>query len=82
MGSPEKSWVGREDSRDETAVPSTADGSSRRWSFLSRKTSTVSKGNRHGGDLSTIRSEYGPRTELRSVFENEEIGDFIPGLAK
>ncbi len=80
MGSPEKSWVSQ-DSHDETAVPSTADTSSKRWSFLSRKASTKSKIEGHGY-LSTIRSEYGPRTELKSMFEAEEIGDFIPGLAK
>ena len=80
MGSPEKSWVSQ-DSHDETAVPSTAEGSSKRWSFLSRKTSTKSKTNGHV-HLSTVRSEYGPRTELKSMFETEEIGDFIPGLAK
>lgn len=80
MGSPEKSWVSQ-DSHDETAVPSTADRSSKRWSFLSRKTSTKNKVNGHGHVLTT-RSEYGPRTELKSVFETEEIGDFIPGLAR
>ncbi|KAF6225245.1 hypothetical protein HO133_010442 [Letharia lupina] len=80
MGSPETSWVSQ-DSHDETAVPSTADRSSKRWSFLSRKTSTKPKLDGHGY-LSTLRSEYGPRTELRSVFETEEVGDFIPGLAK
>ncbi|KAF6230615.1 hypothetical protein HO173_011152 [Letharia columbiana] len=80
MGPPETSWVSR-DSHDETAVPSTADRSSKRWSFLSRKTSTKPKLDGHGY-LSTMRSEYGPRTELRSVFETDEVGDFIPGLAK
>lgn len=80
MGSPEKSWVSH-DSHDETAVPSTVDRSSKRWSFLSRKTSTKNSVNAHG-HVSTTRSEYGPRTELKSVFETEEIGDFIPGLAK
>ena len=81
MGSPEKSWVSQ-DSHDETAVPSTADNrSSKRWSFLSRKTPTKPKGNKHEY-RATTESEYGPRTELKSVFEAEEIGDFIPGLAK
>ncbi|KAL9127133.1 MAG: hypothetical protein Q9175_007796, partial [Cornicularia normoerica] len=42
MGSPEITWVSQ-DSHDETAVPSTADRSRKRWSFLSRKTSTKSK---------------------------------------
>ena len=83
MGAPEKSWVSQ-DSHDETAVPSTADRSSKRWSFMSRKVSTKPKANGHG-DISTIKSdmksEYGPRTELKSVFETEEVGDFIPGLA-
>ncbi|KAM0800927.1 hypothetical protein BDR22DRAFT_888942 [Usnea florida] len=81
MGSPEKSWVSQ-DSHDETAVPSiedrssTADRSSKRWSFLSRKTKSS-----RGGELSTV-SESGPRTELKSVFDSEEVGDCIPGLAK
>ena len=79
MGSPEKSWVSQ-DSHDETAVPSTVDGSSKRWSFLSRKTSKKSRVNGHGLP-STTRSENGPRTELKSIFETEEVGDFIPGLA-
>ena len=81
MGSPEKSWVSQ-DSHDETAVPSiedrssTTDRSSKRWSFLSRKTKSSK-----GGELSTV-SESGPRTELKSVFDSEEVGDCIPGLAK
>lgn len=79
MGSPEKSWVS-EDSHDETAVPSTADRPNKRWSFLSRKTSTKSRAHEHE-DISIQESEYGPRTELKSVFEAEEVGDFIPGLA-
>ncbi len=80
MGSPEKSWVSQ-DSHDETAVPSTPDRrSSKRWSFLSRKTNK-SPGHKAGYNATT-ESEYGPRTELKSVFEAEEIGDFIPGLAK
>ncbi|CAD6564939.1 MAG: hypothetical protein ASARMPREDX12_004514 [Alectoria sarmentosa] len=80
MGTPEKSWVSQ-DSHDETAVPSTADRSTKRWSFLSRKESTKSDFN-GPGHLSNIKSEYGPRTELKSVFETEEVGDFIPGLAR
>ena len=81
MGSPQKSWVSQ-DSHDETAVPSTADNrSSKRWSFLSRKTPTKPKENKQEY-RATTDSEYGPRTELKSVFEAEEIGDFIPGLAK
>ena len=80
MGSPEKSCESG-DIYDETVVPSTADRSSQRWSFLSRKTSKKSKIDGH--ELDTITgSEYGPRTELKSMFEAEEIGDFIPGLAK
>lgn len=79
MGSPEKTWVS-DDSYDVTAVPSTADRSSKRWSFLSRKTSKKSK--IHGHEHPNTGSEYGPRTELKSMFEAEEIGDFIPGLAK
>lgn len=86
MGKPDKSWVSQ-DSHDETAVPSTADRSSKRWSFLSRKISAKPKVNGHGHGhgyehVSSIRSEYGPRTELKSVFEMEEVGDFIPGLAR
>ena len=79
MGSPKKSWVSQ-DSHDETAVPSAADKrSSKRWSFLSRK----SKGRpKHIYPSTVTDSEYGQRTELKSVFEAEEIGDFIPGLAK
>ena len=81
MGSPQKSWVSQ-DSHDETAVPSTADNrSSKRWSFLSRRTPTKPKEPKHEY-RATTDSEYGPRTELKSVFEAEEIGDFIPGLAK
>ena len=78
MGSPEKSWVSQ-DNHDETAVPSAMDRSSKRWSFLSRKTSTKSDFIGHGHPRTTT-SEYGPRTELKSIFETEE-GDFIPGLA-
>ena len=80
MGSPEKSCES-EDSYDETVVASTADRSSKRWSFLSRKTSKKSKNDGHELDMIT-GSEYGPRTELKSMFEAEEIGDFIPGLAR
>ena len=79
MGSPEKSWVSQ-DSHDETAVPSTADRSSKRWSFLSRKTSAKARAN-GPAHVSTDKSEYGPRTELKSVFESEDVGDVIPGLA-
>lgn len=80
MRSPEKSCES-EDSYDKTVVPSTADRSSKRWSLLSRKLSQKSKMN--GLDhISNTGSEYGPRTELKSMFEADEIGDFIPGLAK
>ena len=82
MGSPQKSWVSQ-DSHDETAVPSTADNrSSKRWSFLGRKTPTKPKEHNKLESRETTDSEYGPRTELKSVFEAEEIGDFIPGLAR
>lgn len=82
MGSPEKSWVSQ-DSCDDTAVPSTPDKRSpKRWSFLGRKASDKSKVNKHAYPSTTTESEYGPRTELKSVFEAEEIGDFIPGLAR
>lgn len=80
MGTPEKSWVSQ-DSHDETAVPSTPDRSSKRWSFLGRKTPTKAKIQKYEY-RTTTESEYGPRTELKSVFEAEEIGDFVPGLAK
>ena len=80
MGSPEKSWVSQ-DSHDETAVPSTADRSSKRWSFLSRKVAIKPKVDKHGYQ-ETTESDYGTRTELKSVFEAEDIGDFIPGLAR
>ena len=81
MGSPQKSWVSQ-DSHDETAVPSTSttdNRTSKRWSFLGRRISTKPKDNQQGFRAVT-ESEYGPRTELKSVFEAEEIGDFIPGL--
>ena len=82
MGSPEKSWVSQ-DSHDETAVPSSADKrSSKRWSFLSRKLSPSRRANNKQVFPTNTDSEYGTRTELKSVFEAEEIGDFIPGLAR
>ena len=80
MGLPEKSWVSH-DSHDETAVPSTAERSSKRCNFLSRKISAKPKDEKRGYH-ETTESEYGPRTELKSVFEAEEVGDFIPGLAR
>ena len=84
----DKNWESQ-DSQEGTAVPSTAgatDVSSRRWSFLSRHGSFMSKvrekdveGNRH---MTTIQSD-GPRTELKSLFEvGEGEGEMIPGIAR
>ena len=68
------------DSQEETAVRSTDDRSSRRWSFLSRD---GAKGpQRDSRHLSTVQSE-GMRTELKSMFEDtEEVDDVVPGLAR
>lgn len=80
MGLPEQSWVSQ-DSHEETAVLSTAEKSSKRCNFLSRKISTNHKDEKRGYH-ETTESDSGPRTELKNVFEAEEVGDFIPGLAR
>ena len=82
MRQPVKGW----ESQDSTAVPSTAhtDRSSKRWSVLSRGGSTMDKRRAKDGDdqkhMTTIKSEA-PRTELKSMYEEEEGKEFIPGLA-
>ena len=80
----EKEWQSQ-DSRDGTAVPSTAqtDRSSRRWSFLSGSGFSKEKMRVREGEIpqhmTTIKSE-GPRTDLKSMSEDEEGKEFIPGL--
>lgn len=82
---PVQEWESQ-DSQDDTAVRSNMDRSDRssgRWSFLSRKDSTKLKvpGQKDSRHLSTVQSE-GMRTELKSMFEDNEEVDVMPGLAK
>lgn len=79
---PVKEWESQ-DSQEETAVRSNVDRSSGRWSFLSRGNSTKLKvpGQRDSRHLSTVQSE-GMRTELKSMFEDNEEVDVMPGLAR
>ena len=85
MREPTKEWESH-DSQDGTAVPSTAqtDLSSKRWSLLSKAESVRDKLRwRESNDprhMTTIKSEAA-RTELKSMFEEEEGKDFVPGLA-
>lgn len=87
-GEAEKSWESH-DSSDGTAGPNTAntDRSSKRWSFLSRDGSLKKKKGEDAGavgrqHMTTIHSE-GPRTESKSMFEEDESGkEVIPGLPK
>ena len=83
-----KEWQSQ-DSQDGTAVPSTAqtDLSSKRWSLLSKAESYRDKfrgreaHDHHQKHMTTIKSE-GPRTELKSMFEEEEGREFVPGIAR
>lgn len=83
---PQKEWQSQ-DSRDGTAVPSTTqtDVSSKRWSFLSKTGSVKDKlRGKEANDpkpMTTIVSE-GPRTELKSMSEDEEGKEYLPGLAQ
>ena len=83
---PTKEWQSQ-DSRDGTAVPSTAqtDVSSKRWSFLSKTGSIKDKPRGKEGidqkQMTTIHSE-GPRTELKSMYEDDEGKECLPGLAQ
>ncbi|KAL6716814.1 hypothetical protein ACLMJK_004726 [Lecanora helva] len=85
MRSPAKEWISQ-DSQGDTAVPSTAqtDRSSKRWSLVSRAGEMMDKRRGQGDDqrknMTTIKSE-GPRTELKSMYEEEEGKEFVPGLA-